>query len=456
EENQSDLMTSSNGSIVLRTVNGAIAINDGHDPENGTGVHADGSGSILLEAGTYLDQNADIMSDEGSITVIALLGDIDMADGTITSSGAVITYTANTDVYLSILNSDDTVNVTADNGNITDILGTETANIIGVTAILTASEGIGLLWVEDIDTTITNLTATSVTSGDIFIQETDGLIIDFAGIFGGDGWIVISTITGPLAYNAIDSLYTTGQIRRVYTFEAVGDLAGMNWTMLQNLLASKITQSTPLVKLLGMIWITSPNPDDLFAWGQEVTRGTPILFLINLNRPSPQKALVLIRQFTIGQFETPQLPESYSESADIDYTIETPKPEDEKELEGIEEGAATIEDALSETDVSLTQIELIRMERMISTLTAQQRVVLKACYSFLVRVNWKISAAQAYEEYVKMSDSGQKRPLSMERFLELIGYFNRRGLINIQINGQHPNAIDIIRSLPEEFIERFL
>ncbi|MFC1866868.1 hypothetical protein ACFL0H_01955 [Thermodesulfobacteriota bacterium] len=88
-------------------------------------------------------------------------------------------------------------------------------------------------------------------------------------------------------------------------------------------------------------------------------------------------------------------------------------------------------------------------------LTAQQKVVLKACYAFLIRGNWKISVAQTYEEYLKICDSEQKRPLSMAHFLELIGYLNRRGLINIRVNGQHPGAIDIIRSLPEEFVERF-
>ncbi|MFC1820403.1 hypothetical protein ACFLZG_04890, partial [Thermodesulfobacteriota bacterium] len=462
DDNQSDLMTSFNGSIVLRTLDGGIIINDGDAPENGTGITADGSGYILLVAGTYVDQNTDIMSTDGNITVVAESGGIDMADGTNTATTAPVIYTAHTDVNLSIIQSDGTVTVTATIGGIYDILETESANIIGEAAILTASEGIGLLWIEDIDTTVSNLKANSEVSGDIYIQETDGLIIDFVGIFGGNGWIVISTISGPLSYSEVDTSYSLGGRGHIYLFEAVGDWGDMNWTVLQNLLASRITKSEPSLSELGMVWITSPNPDDLFAWGQEVTRGTPILFLINLNHPSPQKALVLISQLTLGQFETPQLPESYSEPADIDYTIEAPKPEDEKELEGIEEGSAKMEDAdilrdvPSETGVSLAQIELIRMERTISTLTAQQRVVLRACYAFLVRGNWKISATQAYEEYVKMSDSGQKRPLSMEHFLELIGYLNRRGLINIQINGQHPNAIDIMRSLPEEFIERFL
>ncbi|MFC1891246.1 hypothetical protein ACFLZT_02530, partial [Thermodesulfobacteriota bacterium] len=459
DESQSDLVTSSNGSIVLRTLDGGIIINDGTDPENDEGIHADGSGYILLIAATYVDQNSDISSAEGSITVVAASGEIAMADGTTTSTTGPIDYTAGTNIYLSILRSDSTMTVTATEGMITDILGTEDSNIVGTTAILTAATGIGILWVEDIDTTITTLTATSLISGDIYIQETDGLILDFAGIFGGDGWIVISTITGPLTYSDINSLYTTGDIKRVYILEAMGDWTGANLMMLQGMVAVRIAQATLSLKQLGMIWITSPNPDDLFAFLQKITSGIPIIFLVNNYNPDMQGALARANQISLGQFETPQLPEGYSESDDIDFSIETPKPVDEGSLEGTEAGAVKkvdTGDTSGETGSSAVQEVLVRIERTIRTLSAQQSAAFKACYAVLARGNWKVSADQAYKEYLKICKSEQKRPVNLEHFLELIGYLNRRGLINLQINGQHPGAIDIIRSLPEEFAARFL
>jgi hypothetical protein len=459
DEKQSDLVTTSDGPIVLRTLDGGIIINDGDAPENGTGITADGSGYILLVAGTYVDQNADINSADGSITVVAESGEIEMADGTETSTTGSIDYTAGTNIYLSVLTSDGMVTVTATNGMIADILGTENSNIVGETATLTAAEGIGLLWVEDIDTTIAELTATSIISGDIYIQETNGLILDFAGILGGDGWIVISTITGPMVYNEIDSSYSLGGRGHVYILEAIGDWHDINWTILQILLSARITQSAQSLRLLGMTWITSPNPDYLFAFMQKFTSGTPILFLINTYNPDMQEALDRANQISLGQFETPQLPEGFSESDDIDFTIETPKPADEGELDGINEDAAKKVDAgdiSDEPGIIPAQEELTRIELTMRSLSAQQSAALKACYAVLVRGNWKVSVDQAYMEYLKICKSEQKRPVSMEHFLELIGYLNRRGLINIQINGQHPGAIDILRSLPEEFVKSFL
>ncbi|HEY4752651.1 MAG TPA: hypothetical protein VIH37_05150, partial [Candidatus Limnocylindrales bacterium] len=69
----SDLTSTANGSIVLRTVNGAITLNDGANA-NGTAVSANGSGNVRIEAGgatSDVTVNAQILSGSGNITAIA-------------------------------------------------------------------------------------------------------------------------------------------------------------------------------------------------------------------------------------------------------------------------------------------------------------------------------------------------------------------------------------------------
>ena len=49
-DGQSDVVTGSGGSIVLRTVDGDVTVEDG-DNDDGHGVTADGAGVVLLESG---------------------------------------------------------------------------------------------------------------------------------------------------------------------------------------------------------------------------------------------------------------------------------------------------------------------------------------------------------------------------------------------------------------------
>ena len=71
---QSDLVTTNGGSISLETVNGAIIVFDGDNPDDNVGISADGAGFINLSANgsnSYLLVDADIISDLGEICLKA-------------------------------------------------------------------------------------------------------------------------------------------------------------------------------------------------------------------------------------------------------------------------------------------------------------------------------------------------------------------------------------------------
>ena len=92
----SDLATTSgNGSIILRTLDGSLILDDGLAPADQTGVRAHGSGNILLQAvaaGTDIVLNADVRSTTGHITLKAAR-DISLSDDvTIETSAAGTIY----------------------------------------------------------------------------------------------------------------------------------------------------------------------------------------------------------------------------------------------------------------------------------------------------------------------------------------------------------------------------
>ena len=103
------------------------------------------------------------------------------------------------------------MNVTADSdanntGSITDNTVGEASNLVTTgTATLVAAQGIGAAGAADIDTTIGTLVATNSTSGDIFIQETNGLLIGGTGVrtLAGNGNINIDVDAGNLTVNSV-------------------------------------------------------------------------------------------------------------------------------------------------------------------------------------------------------------------------------------------------------------
>jgi len=182
---------------------------------------AAGAGDVVITVVTgELQQQGDIDNDgTGSVMVTADDGAITMTDGTAaaTESGD-ITYTASTGVALSSLTSNDggDIAVTAGagasvTGAITDNTAAEAALLVTEgTATLTAETGIG--HADDIDTTLGSLAASTAVSGDITIQETDGLIITGTGVsvIAGGGDITIDVLAGALAVNA--ALSTGGSV----------------------------------------------------------------------------------------------------------------------------------------------------------------------------------------------------------------------------------------------------
>ena len=212
---------------VVTSSTGTITINGTGKIRNTAVISATGAGTIDLNAGSNVDQDADITSAGGQITVDAAEGDIDMQDGTVTATTAGsgrIEYTAETDVKLSILNAATTVDVTATTGSITDQLssGSEDSNILATTLTLSAGTGIGTSS-EDVDTHVETLIAENSTSGGIFIHEADDLTVGAGGngvsTLGGNGAIVIRTVDGTLTAAEQISADGTGNIR----MEAVGE-----------------------------------------------------------------------------------------------------------------------------------------------------------------------------------------------------------------------------------------
>ena len=117
---------------------------------------------------------------------------------------------------LSVLTSTSgLLNVTATAGAITDNTADELANLVTTaTATLDAATGIGGAGAADIDTTIGTLVATNRTSGDIFVQETDTLIVGGTGIqtLASNGNINVDVDAGSLTVNSVVTAHGSGTV----------------------------------------------------------------------------------------------------------------------------------------------------------------------------------------------------------------------------------------------------
>ncbi|HEY1173520.1 MAG TPA: hypothetical protein VGH19_19300 [Verrucomicrobiae bacterium] len=208
--NLSDLatMNSSNGTIALQTVNGAITVTEGTAPAGGIGVSANGSGNVLLYAkgalgSITLEANADVVSGTGHISVIATQSisliagadiittgagtvDIEAAAGSITSSttsnvtagSGNVRLFANVNVVLGgVISTSGNVSVTANTGSITDADSDGTVDVTALSLSLLAEDGIGESN-NSIETNVTTLTARNTMTAGIFLRESNGLVID--------------------------------------------------------------------------------------------------------------------------------------------------------------------------------------------------------------------------------------------------------------------------------------
>jgi len=127
-----------------------------------------------------------------------------------------VTVTAATNVQIgAITTTSSAIGVTATAGTITDNLtSAESANLTSSgTVTLTAALGIGSSGTGDIDTNIGTLTASTTTSGAIYIQETNGLIIGSPGVTTASGGLIdIDVDAGNLTVDAVVTANGAGTV----------------------------------------------------------------------------------------------------------------------------------------------------------------------------------------------------------------------------------------------------
>ena len=202
-DHQSDMVTRnlSNGSIVLRTLDGSITIT------GGIGVHADGAGNILLEArdvdtavpsditlsagvtsgsgsisvvaANHVVQGADIGTTTGSIDVRAIAGTATMDTGTsTTTTGGNIRYHAEGDVIVGPLDpAAGKVSLVSESGSAT-ANGDANALIQAAALRIQAGLGIGGFGLNDpLDIAVHTLSAAAGYGG-INLAELDDLTVD--------------------------------------------------------------------------------------------------------------------------------------------------------------------------------------------------------------------------------------------------------------------------------------
>ena len=167
---QSDLSILGDGSIVLRTLNGSITVQDGVTSANNSGIRADGAGHILLHAqgsgssitlqsavnpGTgvlsllagnnvVLSNATQVVTAGVSVDIEAQLGSIQMGAGTaITTGGGNVRLWANDTIQLThVSTGSGSIGLTAQSGSMVDANGTA-PNLQGVNLGLFAGNGIG-------------------------------------------------------------------------------------------------------------------------------------------------------------------------------------------------------------------------------------------------------------------------------------------------------------------------
>lgn len=254
---QSDLIAA--GSIILRTLDGAIVLNDGGSPGDGRAIHSTTSGSILVQtqaAGTGITANADIRAHSGDVSVISAEGvtfngakielnallagtiNVEAADGSILmqdsqfiSGGGNIRLMASQDVGLGEVRSSFTGNgtsvaVTATNGSILNQAVAGTTNFRADNLRLLAGGTIGTLGAgaNEILADVATMTALAA-GGGIHVVNQGALTVDAVGVVvnrvnadaslepvfeavmsdvettGLDGSIVLRTMDGDLTLN---------------------------------------------------------------------------------------------------------------------------------------------------------------------------------------------------------------------------------------------------------------
>ena len=249
---QSDVVTGSNGSVVIVVVTGGLTLNDGTAAADNTAVSANGTGNVLLNTlGGSITGNADVKSGTGNVTVTASVGvtftaaadivtsgtgtvDVTATTGSIllsttsniTTGSGDIRLQGNVDVTLGgLVSTTGNVSVSATTGSILDGDTDGSVDIASNGLRLVAGAGVGVLGgsVNAVETTVTTVSARAG-SGGVNVRETDTLVVDDVSVSiqrvgtdagtttvtdatqsdvvtGSNGSVVIVVVTGGLTLN---------------------------------------------------------------------------------------------------------------------------------------------------------------------------------------------------------------------------------------------------------------
>ncbi|MBL8816362.1 MAG: S-layer family protein [Planctomyces sp.] len=165
-----------NGSITVDVVAGGLAVN--------SVVSANGAGVVTLNAADSIQIGATVSSGSGTLNLAA--------DSDLNNTGSITDTLPDTDGGTA---------------------GEQGLNLSTTgTAVLIAAEGIGAG--DDIDTSIGLLIATNTTSGDIVVQEVNGLTIGGTGVrtLAGSGNITVNVTTGDLLVNSVVTANGAGTV----------------------------------------------------------------------------------------------------------------------------------------------------------------------------------------------------------------------------------------------------
>ena len=243
----SDLVTSSNGSIVLVTINGSITLEDADGnglaisangtgsvwlTANGTGsdiiVKADlvtGSGEVRIIASGDVEQHADIISSGNKVTVQAEHGSITMDQGVQTlNNDGIIEYHSYKDVVLALLHAESgAVEVYADTGSIGS--SSSDLNVQSGIALFQAGVNVGLRNLKPLLLSVDQVAA-DAKRGEMSLVNEGTIRVSFMngvnGLAAGDG-ISLESLKGNLVVAA--SINTRGRADALLTFSE-GTLKG--------------------------------------------------------------------------------------------------------------------------------------------------------------------------------------------------------------------------------------
>jgi fibronectin-binding autotransporter adhesin len=194
-------ITSTSGDIVL-TTNDTAAAGDDITVKAGVTIQAT-AGNATLQAGddVALNNGTTVKATAKAVTLTAAFGDTDsrggITSGTATiSAGTDITLTARDGIAVPAATATGTVTITSVKAAITDA-NAASMNVTAVSLVASAVSGI------DLDTMVTNITATTSGTGDIVINEANGA--NLLNVAAATGNATVTTATGDLNVTTVSA-----------------------------------------------------------------------------------------------------------------------------------------------------------------------------------------------------------------------------------------------------------